>query len=411
MQHSDLVQPHGNIGLALFTDGANVYRTASYSATPVFLMNTNLPPSERSKLENMILYALIPPNLLGQLNLILSVLADELVQLSVGVPIYDSAEKKHRTLKAFLLRVITDMVARKEFMQLGGHNSYWGCFTCYVPGEYEINSVEFPTPAFSILRKPSHYFSQHLLELGVGIHGVPAFAHLYKPPTSFDIIWGTVPDPMHNLFMGVTEHIFSRLWFSSSELTAWNINRHLKSIDKIFLGISVPHDWTRKPSTLHEASNWKAEDWKKFALVYSPAILYGYLSPDAYGDWMKFVRAIRLLCAPITKESLEEAEELLELFVALWLGKFGLNIHSLLHVVDYARHHGPIWTWWAFPFEDKNRYLSEVTHATRKPEQQMFTALNLLTSLPFIRNIFHSELHLSERDEEVISRKCFHLKS
>ncbi len=77
-----------------------------------------------------------------------------------------------------------------------------------------------------------------------------------------------------------------------------------------------------------------------------------------------------------------------------------LNVHSLHHLVDYARHHGPLWTWWAFPFEDKNRYLSEVTHASRLPAKQIFSAINLLSSLPLLANRL-SGLQATPRDEQV----------
>lgn len=46
-QHPELVGAQGNMGFILFVDGAQVYRTAKYSATPVWLMNANLAPSER----------------------------------------------------------------------------------------------------------------------------------------------------------------------------------------------------------------------------------------------------------------------------------------------------------------------------------------------------------------------------
>lgn len=88
----------------------------------------------------------------------------------------------------------------------------------------------------------------------------------------------------------------------------------------------------------------------------------------------------------------------------MWEGKIVLNVHSVQHVAAFARIHGPLWTWWAFPHEDKNHYLSEVTHATRKPEKQMFLSLNLLTSFPFLMAVVRDELHLSEADGRVSTR-------
>jgi hypothetical protein len=46
-QHPELLVAEGHLGFILFLDGAQVYRTANYSATPVFLMNANLSPTER----------------------------------------------------------------------------------------------------------------------------------------------------------------------------------------------------------------------------------------------------------------------------------------------------------------------------------------------------------------------------
>lgn len=48
-KHPELIPASGNMGLLMFIDGANVYKTAKHSATPVFLMNANLPPLERCK--------------------------------------------------------------------------------------------------------------------------------------------------------------------------------------------------------------------------------------------------------------------------------------------------------------------------------------------------------------------------
>jgi hypothetical protein len=65
----------------------------------------------------MILYTLIPPHLMPHLSLILSLLVQEFQQLGVGVPIHDSYKRTDRQLKGFLLRAVTDMVARKEVIR------------------------------------------------------------------------------------------------------------------------------------------------------------------------------------------------------------------------------------------------------------------------------------------------------
>lgn len=64
----------------------------------------------------MILFTLVPPHLLSHLDTILSLLEQEFQHLAVGIEIFDSFKQENRVLKAFLLRVVTDMVARKEVM-------------------------------------------------------------------------------------------------------------------------------------------------------------------------------------------------------------------------------------------------------------------------------------------------------
>ena len=44
-----------------------------------------------------------------------------------------------------------------------------------------------------------------------------------------------------------------------------------------------------------------AEEWQKWLLVYSPALLYGILPPDAFAFYMALVEAVRILMVPFTR--------------------------------------------------------------------------------------------------------------
>jgi hypothetical protein len=48
-----------------------------------------------------------------------------------------------------------------------------------------------------------------------------------------------------------------------------------------------------------------AEEWKKFALIYSPAILYGFLPPEGYAHWMDFVGTVRSVLEKVTPAGIE----------------------------------------------------------------------------------------------------------
>lgn len=153
-----------------------------------------------------------------------------------------------------------DDLQQLQFMQLGGHSAYWGCFTCLISGEPTAWGLEFTGGPPFHFRRPAHYFSQEFRNHGFAIHGTPSMLQLLPPPTSFNIIWGTVLDPMHNLFLGVTVNMFEKIWFVPEGNSFHNIHCFKAQIDQAFLKIAVPHDWTRKPSSLSKAATWKGKN-------------------------------------------------------------------------------------------------------------------------------------------------------
>lgn len=51
-----------------------------------------------------------------------------------------------------------------------------------------------------------------------------------------------------------------------------------------------------------------AEEWKKWLLVYSPALLYGFLPDLAFAFYMALVTAIRVLMTPFTEQLLQKGQ-------------------------------------------------------------------------------------------------------
>jgi hypothetical protein len=52
-----------------------------------------------------------------------------------------------------------------------------------------------------------------------------------------------------------------------------------------------------------------AEDFWKYGLHYSPALLYGYLPTDRFKNWMRFVTAISLLSKPVSEEAIVKGRD------------------------------------------------------------------------------------------------------
>lgn len=112
-----------------------------------------------------------------------------------------------------------------------------------------------------VLRYAWHYSSEQYLTSDIGYEGVPTLASLIF--LQFDPIMDNALDPMHNVFLGVTKALFF-FFFKPVKRGQplphpWNIHKHFKSINEIFLAIRVPHDWGRKPRSLEEAKLWKGQ--------------------------------------------------------------------------------------------------------------------------------------------------------
>jgi hypothetical protein len=90
-------------------------------------------------------------------------------------------------------------------------------------------------------------------------------------------------------------------------------------------------------------------------------------------------------------------------FIQEWQFKDVLNIHSLWHLMDYVTIHGPLWTMWAFAFEDKLQFLRSHKHAKRKPEGQMSFAASFLSALPAALYRVSSSLQLSTEEKKVVA--------
>lgn len=147
---------------------------------------------------------MIPPDLLDHLDLILSVLGDELTQLStIGLTIYDSAVGKERNLKVFLLRVVADMMARKAV-----------CFTFHLFDfyTYEVMKVIplLPYSSRRFLAAPFTSFYFHPLQttfliLPCGSHRFLAAPNisLRFPPLSYD--------PFYFLALTASPHPFTNV--------------------------------------------------------------------------------------------------------------------------------------------------------------------------------------------------------
>lgn len=84
-KNSHLLRRRWNLGLAVSSDGLDVYKKRSYDLWPVFLTFLNYPPHMRHKMENIFLCALFPgPSGPTDMNVLFAPLVEELIELYGG---------------------------------------------------------------------------------------------------------------------------------------------------------------------------------------------------------------------------------------------------------------------------------------------------------------------------------------
>jgi hypothetical protein len=101
-----LFQDRRDIALHMSLDGVQVTTLGHHEVTPVILMNLNLPPQERYKIENIMASMVIPgPHKPKELDTFLQPLVEELKQLDRGVEAYDANTGCTFDLKAWVMMV------------------------------------------------------------------------------------------------------------------------------------------------------------------------------------------------------------------------------------------------------------------------------------------------------------------
>lgn len=110
------------------TDGVRLFKTGTFSAWPLLLLNLNLRPEIRFKQENVILVGLIPgPREPKDTNSFFRPLIDEFKVLSQGVEASDGSSKERFKLRAYITLVGGDMPAKSTYARdaLISIMTYW----------------------------------------------------------------------------------------------------------------------------------------------------------------------------------------------------------------------------------------------------------------------------------------------
>lgn len=203
------------------------------------------------------------------------------------------------------------------------------------------------------------------------IKGVKSISCL-SAAKGFDMTLSFGIDYMHCFLLGVLNKL-SDLWLSPKNHKQQFYIKH-KSQDilkKRLLSIKPTSEITRKPRSITERADFKANELRSMLLYYLTFSLTGLLK-KCYVDHFQLLSSgtYILLKEKITKEELDIAEQKLIRFSNEFATLYGqhnvtINIHLAKHAGKSVRHLGPLWAQSAFGMEANNGVLKKLQQKIR----------------------------------------------
>ena len=117
-----------DIALGFATDGFAPFKKRKHTAWILLVFNYNLPPDKRFQRDNILCVGIIPgPKKPWNADSFIHLLVQELLELAISVPTYDTLSSRRFTLHAYLITAFGDIPAVSMIMRMKGHNSLCPC--------------------------------------------------------------------------------------------------------------------------------------------------------------------------------------------------------------------------------------------------------------------------------------------
>lgn len=402
-----LAAPH-NIALMLNVDWFNPFKHSPYSVGALYLVVLNLPRSERYKISNVHLVGLIPGPTEPRLNLnsYLEPLVDELKLLwNSGITVRVGSDRTI-SVRAALLCASCDIPAIRKTCGFLGHHAKLGCSKCtkvfsYNETQRAVNYAGFEDWPLRLEQDHRRQAQETLDQVTPtkraekeSLYGTRYTALMLLP--YFNCVRFHIVDPMHNLFLGTARHMVKNLWIKQGNEESIISKAQFFEIQERVDECKVPAGMGRIPNKI--AANFchfKADQWKTWTLVFSVYALFGIVKGHHMDCWRKFVKACRLLSAPVLLEhQVEEAHQLLLDFCQNVEQLYGanavtINMHMHKHIKECIYDYGPIASFWLYAFERYNGYLGKYPTNNRSVEIQLMRC--------FVKDLSYRSIKLPEQ--------------
>ena len=386
-EHADFFSQPRSYGLMLNLDWFQPFKHTTDSVGAMYITIMNLPRNERFKRENVILLGIIPAmdHEPPHVNAFLQPLVAELQELKTGVRMYTSESPRFRvTVRAMLLCAACDIPAGRKLCGFMGHSATLWCSRCLKRfaggfGSHDCSGFDrdnWPPRTIDVhkqhvarIKNAKSFQEKCKLESQFGVRYSRLLELSYFNPIRHNIV-----DPMHNLFLGTAKHLLKKIWLERGILNTHDLQRIQTRVDSI----CPPADIGRIPKKIASGfSNFTADQWKNWTVIYSLFALRDILPLPHYQCWESFVLACRFLCSTVINQNdLKKADLLLLHFcrrVESLYGKDAItpNMHLHAHLRECVHDYGPIYSFWLFSFERYNGILGDIPNNQHSIEVQL----------------------------------------
>ena len=161
-----------------------------------------------------------------------------------------------------------DAPARAFLKCIKGHTGYYACERCKVKGLYHANKVVYPVDGVYEKRTDAD-FAAMAYNVNQAEDGDQ---HQSGPPSPLiaagqNCVSGFVIDAMHNVYLGVWKR-FLHFLFNGSRRTCRLSNAQKTQLDRNFLRLRLPQEFSRQPRSLFQIEYWKATEYRS-SLLYT----------------------------------------------------------------------------------------------------------------------------------------------
>ncbi|CUA77659.1 hypothetical protein RSOLAG22IIIB_12749 [Rhizoctonia solani] len=428
-----------DFALGVSTDGFTLFkrrRRGMSTAWPILIINYNLHPRIRTRLENVICVGVIPgPKQCKDLNSFLVPLLDELLELEAGVecsaPPGPDTRGSNFVFRAFLMTIFGDIPAVAKLLMMKGHNGARPCRACLIPAvlcKLARNAVYYVPMAHPGREQVLTYDNlplrthQQLLDQLEQIEAAPTktrrkqlaqdyglnsrsiFAYL----RSINLATCAPYDAMHLLFENLIPNMI-RHWtgnfkgldqgsgFYQFTKAEWELIGKLtvaavRTIPSFFVGTL--------PDIALDGNLYKAEAYSFWFQYLAPILLKGRLR-EPYYSHLILMRNILALCLQfeITHADIDRLQDMINKWVADYeelyyqykydrLPACPLTIHALLHLPSYIRQTGPLWASWAFVMERFCGHLLPAVKNRTLPYQHLDNYVQRRAQMQIVSHIY-----------------------